>query len=150
MHTDYVKGGWRAKKGTVPGMLPPVEELERLIGEMGIDGTTHVVVAPLGENAKSMAAATRVYWTFKLLGHDRVSILNGGTRGYAADKSLPLETGTATRASKEFIARLRPEMIADHEQVAKAAADGVAYDGSMAQWSRLDERPVEQKVVVAD
>ena len=243
MHTDYVKGGWRAKKGTVPGMLPPVDELERLIGAMGIDGTTHVVVAPLGENAKSMSAATRVYWTFKLLGHDRVSILNGGTRGYAADKSRPLETGTAIHVPKEFTSRMRHEMIADHEQVATAAADGVVlvdyrradeylgitrngktqkpgtlagarnlpiewltldnggtlrspeslrrltvlaeidpeapqiafcntghnsalgwfvssellgnaqsrlYDGSMAEWSRLDERPLERKVTAAD
>lgn len=96
VHTDYIKGGWRTKEGAVPGMRPPVDELERLIGALGIDRDTLVVVAPLGENAKSMAAATRVYWTFKLLGHDRVSILNGGTRGYAADKSRPLDTGTAT------------------------------------------------------
>jgi thiosulfate/3-mercaptopyruvate sulfurtransferase len=135
VHTDYVKSGWRAKKGAVPGMLPPIDELERLIGALGIDGTTHVVVAPLGEDAKSMAAATRVYWTFKLLGHDRVSILNGGSRGYAADKSRPLETGTTTPEPKGFVARFRPEMLPDHEQVATAAADGVV----LVDYRRADE-----------
>ena len=29
-----------------------------------------------------MGTATRIYWTFKVLGHDNVSILNGGMAAY--------------------------------------------------------------------
>ncbi len=30
-----------------------------------------------------MGAATRIYWTFKVLGHDKMSILDGGWLGWA-------------------------------------------------------------------
>ncbi|EGV17073.1 sulfurtransferase [Thiocapsa marina] len=135
VHTDYVEAGWRIKKAGVPGMLPSIEQLERLVGGLGIDRATHVVIAPLGEDAKSMAAATRIYWTFKLLGQDRVSILDGGTLGYAKEDSRALQTGAVTPVAKDFDARLRPEMLPDHADVAKAAADGI----SLVDYRRTDE-----------
>lgn len=121
IHSDYVKGGWRAKVDGVPGMLPSVQQLEALIGGLGIDNDTRVVIAPLGVDAKSMAGAARVYWTFKVLGHDRVSILDGGTEGYAADPSRPLEQGERTPEPKAFTAQLRPEMLVSEQEFARAA-----------------------------
>jgi len=61
VHSDYVQGGWRAKQGDVPGVLSSVAELEGLIGRLGIDASTRVVIAPLGDHAKSMASAARLY-----------------------------------------------------------------------------------------
>jgi len=124
VHSDYIKDGWRAKQAGVPAMLPPVEKLEALIGGLGIDEATRVVIAPLGENAKSMAAAARVYWTFKVLGHDRVSILDGGTLAYAGDDARALEQGERSVAPKRFEARLRPEMLVSADEVARAARQG--------------------------
>ena len=37
VHTDYIKAGWRKKQKDIPGMLPPVDKLEELIGGLGID-----------------------------------------------------------------------------------------------------------------
>src|SRR5258708_30615424 len=34
---DYDKAGWRVERGGVPFLLPTVPELEKLIGELGID-----------------------------------------------------------------------------------------------------------------
>ena len=102
IHSDYIKDGWRAKVAGVPGMLPPVQKLEGLIGGLGIDDDTRVVIAPFGADSKSMASATRVYWTLKVLGHDRVSILDGGTTAYAKDKSRPLEQGAQRPEPKQF------------------------------------------------
>ncbi len=135
VHTDYVKGGWRTKSRNVPGMLPCVKKLEKLIGGLGVDNDTHVVIAPLGKDSKSVASATRVYWTFKLLGHDKVSILNGGTLGYAKDKSRPLATGAVTHEAKRFRARLRPEMQVARGEVAEAAAQGT----TLVDYRRADE-----------
>jgi thiosulfate/3-mercaptopyruvate sulfurtransferase len=124
VHSDYVQDGWRAKQGEVPGVLPSVAELEGLIGRLGIAASTRVVIAPLGEHAKSMASAARLYWTFKLLGHDRVSILNGGTRGYAADESRAMATGAMNPVAKTFRAQPREGMLATSADVAEAAAAG--------------------------
>lgn len=135
IHSDYVKGGWRAKVEDVPGMLPSVQQLEALIGGLGIDNDTWVVVAPLGRDAKSMAGAARVYWTFKVLGHDRVSILDGGTEGYAADSSRPLEQGERTPEPRAFKAQLRPQMLVSEQEFARAAQT----DGLLVDYRRQDE-----------
>ena len=48
VHSDYDKAGWRVTRNGVPFMLPTTAELEKLIGETGIDEDSHVVVVPAG------------------------------------------------------------------------------------------------------
>ena len=118
--TSYGRDGWRAKINNVPGMLPPTAKLEALIGRLGIGNADHVVLAPAGWDATNMGIATRIYWTFKVLGHDEVSILDGGMNAYLADKKNPLEKGMTTPKPKTFKARFRPELLATAEDVRKA------------------------------
>jgi thiosulfate/3-mercaptopyruvate sulfurtransferase len=80
----YATAGWRTEVQGIPGMLPPVENLAKLIGDLGIDNDDHVVIVPWGTDSTEFGGATRVYWTFKYLGHDEVSILDGGWRQYDA------------------------------------------------------------------
>lgn len=129
--TDYGKDGWREKnaEGT-NSMLPPPAKLEKLIGGLGIDNATHVVLIPMGKSAQDTGAATRLYWTFKVLGDDNVSILDGGYLGWIAeiDKETkkpvnPLETGETTPQAKEFKANLRNELLATKDDVKAAMAD---------------------------
>ncbi len=134
VHSDY--RGWRTTNADgTPGMLPPVPTLEAKIGDLGIDNATHVVIVAHGANAIEMASATRVYWTFKVLGHDAVSVLDGGMAAYAADPARPLEAGTATPRPATFVARFRPTLIATKDDVANAAATGITL---------VDNRPGAQ------
>lgn len=135
VYSDYLSAGWRATVDGVPGQLPPADSLERLIGGLGIDNDSHVVIVAGGRSALDMGSATRVYWTFKVLGHDKVSILDGGWRAYAADPANPVETGAHRPAPRTFTARLRPELIADYRDVLAARERQVAL---------LDMRPPEQ------
>ena len=48
VHSDYDKAGWRVTRNNVPFMVPTVPELEKLIGDLGIDEDSHVVVVPAG------------------------------------------------------------------------------------------------------
>jgi len=123
IHTDYAKDGWRVTVNKVPGLLPPVDKLEKLIGGLGVDNQTHVVIYHAGKNALDLASATRVYWTFKVLGHENVSILDGGFAAYTADKKNPLEKGNKKADPKTFKATLNESLLATKEQV-KAAIDG--------------------------
>jgi thiosulfate/3-mercaptopyruvate sulfurtransferase len=135
VHSDYTEGGWRTKVAGVPGMLPGVERLEALIGGLGIGNETQVVIAHLGADAKSASSATRVYWTLKLLGHDRVSILDGGTLGYGKEGVRALVPGTVTRDPRGYTARLRPELLAGRDEVTSAAAGGA----TLVDYRRADE-----------
>lgn len=132
VYSDYLQAGWRVQEDGVPGMLPPIEHLEGLIGGLGIGNQSHVVIVPGGVSALDYGSATRVYWTFKVLGHDAVSILNGGYMGWAEDASRPVETGINTPSKAPFKASFRPQLRATHEDVVKAMSSGVAL---------IDNRP---------
>jgi thiosulfate/3-mercaptopyruvate sulfurtransferase len=134
--TSYGRHGWRATIKNVPGMLPPTAKLEALIGRLGIGNGDHVVLAPAGWNATEMGVATRIYWTFKVLGHDEVSILNGGMNAYMADTGNPLEKGMIQPGPKTFKAGFRPELLATAEDVSKAIAEKSA--------ALIDNRPSGQ------
>lgn len=124
--TDYAKDGWRVKIGKVQGMLPPPDKLEKVIGGLGIDNNTHVIIVPFGEKAVDMGAATRIYWTFKVSGHDKVSILDGGQLAWAkpdpkTKKPLnPLSTKAVKPQPKTFKVSLRREMLATTADVKNA------------------------------
>ncbi|OIR00427.1 thiosulfate sulfurtransferase [mine drainage metagenome] len=135
IYSDFMKGGWRTKVNNVPAMLPPLPQIAKLIGSLGIDNNTHVVIYSAGTNATSMGASTRVFWTFKVLGDNNVSILNGGYAGYVADKSNKIQTGMNTPKPATFSAHFRPELDATEAEVAKAMKQHVAL---------VDNRPSDQ------
>ncbi|KAA0686089.1 MULTISPECIES: sulfurtransferase [Azospirillum] len=124
VHSSYTKGGWRVTdaKG-IEGMLPPPEQIETLVGELGIDNASHVVVVAAGLSASDMSTATRVYWTFKVSGHDRVSILNGGMKAYA-NGQRPLQKDAGQRPAARFKATMRPGLVVTKDDVVNATRLG--------------------------
>ena len=122
INSDYA--AWRQPNANkTPKMMPPVEALEKLIGGLGIDNDTHVVLVVTGRGAGEMASATRVYWTFKALGHDKVSILDGGLVAYAQNRKNPLENKINKPSPKTFKANPRADYIVTAEQL-KDMLDG--------------------------
>ena len=109
-YSNYAEDGWREERDGVAGLMPDVDDLARLIGGLGIDNGDTVIVVPAGTGPTDFASATRVYWTFKTLGHDEVAILNGGFAGWERQgfetASGPLEPPEATA----FSATLREEL----------------------------------------
>ena len=55
--------------------LPPVNDFAVLLGKLGIDPTTHVVVY---DDKSGANAASRFWWMLKALGHQNVQVLDGG------------------------------------------------------------------------
>ncbi len=135
VYSDYLKGGWRSKVDGVVGQLSPVPKLEKLIGGLGIGNDSHVVIYSAGTNALDMGSATRVYWTLKVLGHDQVSILNGGYAAYTTDKADRIERGNNQPKPAAFTAQLRKDMLASKADVQQAIKDGVTL---------IDNRPNNQ------
>ncbi|MAN78644.1 MAG: sulfurtransferase [Rhizobiales bacterium] len=130
----YGSAGWRTEVQGVPGQIPPVEQVAELIGSLGIDNDDHVVILPWGTDSSEIGGATRVYWTFKYLGHDEVSILDGGWRQFDAAGGERVAELAAPQAA-EFTAEVRPELIATTDDVLEALENGTAL---------VDGRPVEQ------
>src|SRR6188472_3797265 len=99
VHSEYDKAGWRVTRNGVPLELPSVPQLEKLIGEIGIDEDTHVVIVPAGVSATDFGAAARIYWTLKVAGHPAVSILDGGFAAWQ-EASYPVESGKPAPSPK--------------------------------------------------
>ena len=90
VYSDYDKAGWRVTRNNVPFMVPTTAELEKLIGDIGIDESSHVVVVPAGVNVLDFGSAARAYWTLKYVGLKNVSILDGGIAAWR-QAGLPTE-----------------------------------------------------------
>jgi thiosulfate/3-mercaptopyruvate sulfurtransferase len=133
VHSDYDKGGWRVTRDGVPFMLPDVARLEALIGDLGIDEDSHVVVVPAGVHVLDFGAAARVYWTLRAAGHPRVSILDGGFAAWKADPSNTIETGVNRPTPKIFTVGLQHGLIAPTQEVERLSIAGGA--------TLLDARP---------
>lgn len=133
-YSNYTAAGWRQTSDGVPGTLPPIEDLERLIGSLGIDNETDVVIVPAGVGSTDFGSAARIYWTFRVLGHDRVAILNGGHRAWV-EAGGAIETGWNEPTAKTFEADFRPELIAYTGDVEQAAQGGIQL---------VDNRPADQ------
>jgi thiosulfate/3-mercaptopyruvate sulfurtransferase len=123
VHTDYVKDGWRAVRGSATGLLPQEGVLSALFARLGIEPGKHVVVVPAGVSAGDFSAAARVYWTLKVAGHERLSILDGGFSGWAGDPSRPVETGFGrVRETAPYPVRFNSALRATLEEVERAIA----------------------------
>jgi thiosulfate/3-mercaptopyruvate sulfurtransferase len=120
-----------ADPGTaLPHMLPSAESFARAVGALGV-GSGDRVVAYGGRN---MIASARVWWTFRVFGHDRVAVLDGGARKWKAE-GRPIESGMPEPTPRRFTAGFRKELVADfgrmranlempREQVLDARSEG--------------------------
>ncbi len=99
--TQYVERG-------VPGILAPVEKLEGLFGELGIRPTDTLVLYDdiVGE------PAARLFWTFDVLGHAKVRVLNGGMSRWAKE-ARPISVEPPSVAPAKYTARPDWTRIAD-------------------------------------
>ena len=92
-----------------------------------------------------MGTATRIYWTFKVLGHDKVSILNGGMAAYKKAKkpAFPIETVTNSLQPKTFQANFKKEWVLSRDQVRQALENGDVFLNSRTddQFMGLNKHP---------
>lgn len=123
--TDY--GQWRKKSAKgVPAQLPGQDYLEKLIGGLGIAPDTHVVLTPIGQSAGDLSVATRIYWSFKAMGHKDISILNGGLIDYALKKRYPLAEGKDQPPAKSYKASPDMHVVAGADDVLAALEKGTS------------------------
>lgn len=126
VHSDYDKAGWRVTRNGIPFSLPSTAELEKLIGELGIDEDSRVVVVPAGVSANDFAAAARVYWTLRVAGLTQVSILDGGFAAWTSDRANSVESGTNPPSPKIYTATIDHSIIAATPDVEQAERDNGA------------------------
>ncbi|MFN3658748.1 MAG: sulfurtransferase [Pseudolabrys sp.] len=125
VHSDYDKAGWRVTRNNVPFMVPSTAELEKLIGDLGIDEDSKVVVVPAGVNVLDFGSAARTYWTLKYTGIRNVAILDGGMAAWQK-AGFPVEAGASKPSPTIFTATIDKGLLADVDFVEKVNGSGSA------------------------
>ena len=92
----------------LPHMLPDPAAFADAVGALGI-GTGDRVVAYGG---KGLIASARVWWTFRVFGHDRVAVLDGGFPRWRKE-GRPVEAGQPRPAPRQFAATYHKDLVAD-------------------------------------
>ena len=136
VYSNYLEDGWRTTVDGIVGKLPPLKDLEILIGGLGINNDSHVIVVPGGVSSTDFGSASRVYWTFKVLGHNNVSILDGGYAAWIGQLPTQIETGTVNPTTAIFKADFQSKYLATTEDVVNALANNSSI--------LVDARPEEQ------
>jgi thiosulfate/3-mercaptopyruvate sulfurtransferase len=97
---------------SLPHMLPTADFFAESVGRLGIGNRTHVVVY---DNNSFMASA-RAWWTFRVFGHERVAVLDGGLARWKA-LNLPVKVGPVTPTPHEFTATFHPGLVRGFDEV---------------------------------
>ena len=101
--------------GTGRHPLPDADVLARTFGRLGISRSTQVVVY----DESSAALAARAWWLLRWLGHENVSVLEGGIARWRT-LQLPLEAGDITVAPQFFESAPRPELVLETQEIVAA------------------------------
>ncbi|MFO7646451.1 sulfurtransferase [Halomonas campaniensis] len=119
-YSSYTDAGWRETRDDVAGLMPDVADLEAVIGGLGIGNDDTVVVVAGGTGPTDFGSAARIYWTFKALGHDEVTILNGGFAGWQAQGFDVASGSPDTPEATDFSGSLQAHLLATTEEVESA------------------------------
>jgi len=94
----------------LPHMLPPAEQFTRQMRELGIRRNQAIVVY---DGSGANLSAPRVWWMFRVFGHEKVAVLDGGF-GKWVREGRSIEGGAAPPpASGDFEARLDRSAVRD-------------------------------------
>ena len=102
-------------------MLPEPARFAEGMSRLGVGDGGHVVAY----DATDGIWAARLWWMLRAFGFDAVSLLDGGLQAWRG-AGLPLSTEAASVPTRQFEARLRPELIVTRADVEKIVRDGGA------------------------
>ena len=102
-----------------PHMAPAPADFASAIGALGIGDGDQVVVY----DSHGIMSAPRVWWTFRLMGFDRVAVLDGGLPKWEAE-GRPLAHAPVTPAPATATATLQPALVNDVQDVLEIIASG--------------------------
>jgi len=117
VYSNYLEDGWRTTVDGIVGKIPPLKDLEILIGSLGIDNSSHVIIVPGGVSSSDFGSAARVYWTFKVLGHEEISILDGGYKAWNNKFPETKNIGFQIPNKKVFKSNFQSKFLATTEEV---------------------------------
>lgn len=95
-----------------PHMFPSAEEFGTAVGAMGISNDMRVIVY----DADGLFCAPRVWWMFRVFGHENVAVMTGGFRKWQAE-GRPVTTDVPSPAPAAFDATRNESLLRSIDQI---------------------------------
>ncbi|XP_062348121.1 3-mercaptopyruvate sulfurtransferase-like isoform X1 [Cinclus cinclus] len=95
-------------------MLPKANDFAEYVGKLGVRNDSHVVVYDGSD--QGLFSAPRVWWMFRVFGHEAVSLLDGGLKNWQREGNA-LTSGKTQVAPSEFHASLDKSLVKTYEDV---------------------------------
>ena len=120
--------------------LPDPLEFAQVLGRAGIGDEDHVVIY----DDAGGAFAARLWWMLRWLGHDAVSVLDGGWQAWTG-AGLPVTTDAAAPIASVFTPRAPRPWTVDADGVAKGLADSslMVVDARAPERFRGEVEPID-------
>jgi thiosulfate/3-mercaptopyruvate sulfurtransferase len=96
----------------LPHMLPPPEKFSARARKLGLGDGNRIVIY----DGAGLFSAARVWWMFRVFGHDDVAVLNGGMPKWRKE-NRPVESGTPSPQARHFTARTNHLLVRDLDQL---------------------------------
>lgn len=122
----YLNDAWRVRPLT--GINPRRTEqlFDARMSELGITNDSHVVLIHAGRIPPDVEGAAHIYWYFKLMGHDKVSIMNGGMVAYLLDDG-PIESRQRNLPTSDYNSKYNGDILARLTDVDAAVLGGAIF-----------------------
>ena len=98
--------------------MPSPEQFAAAMEKLGVSDNSRVVLY----DANGSVWAARVWWMLRWIGFDRAALLDGGLNAWTGGER-PLSTEPTTRPAGNLTVNLRPELIADRDEVLASIED---------------------------
>lgn len=128
------------ERSPLPHMLPSSVKFASHMKAMGIGDGIRVVVY----DTAGLFSAARVWWTFRVMGHEDVAILNGGLKKWKAEGRPVTAEPAPPRSPRHFTPRFNAALVRDLAEMKAAVASGslqVADARSPGRFSGAEPEP---------
>lgn len=125
----------------LPHMLPSPEFFAAKVGKLGISDTDTIVIY----DGPGIFTAPRVWWMFRVMGADKVYVLDGGLDGWKAD-GRPLETDVPESRPATFNTRFDADRVVSFETMRDIVSSGamqIADARSAGRFAATEPEPRE-------
>ncbi len=93
-------------------MLPGAMEFGAAVSKLGIGANDRVVIY----DSAGVVSATRAWWMFRVFGHDRVAVLDGGLPKWLAE-GRPVTAAIPSPTQRLYRVKFRPELVRKKAQL---------------------------------
>ena len=150
-----LKGAMSSHDSPLDFVMPTPRQFAAELGKLGIDNNSKVVIY----STDNHVWAARLWWMLRWAGLQQVAILDGGFAAWKAE-SRAISSQEPKFSEKKFKLALKPELIADRNQVFNAISDpavrivdalpAASYSGQFSMYARPGHIPTASNMPTSD